>query len=178
MTDNEIIKALEDKTHKAEYPWVDSSYCDVEVSLLKNTLDLINRQQAEIEELKISTGLMNNRKFYRKFVDEVFRKQKGKELSTPDFDYIYELYFKQQAEIERLKAEILILSQKRANIFEIVNANEKGRARGIKEFAERLKAEYSHTLLPPMGYPIDKNDWIVYRKDVDDLVKEMIGENK
>ena len=52
MTDNEIIKALEDKTHKAEYSWVDSSYCDVEVSLLKNALDLINRQQAEVERLQ------------------------------------------------------------------------------------------------------------------------------
>ena len=52
MTDNEIIKALEDKTHKAEYPWVDSSYCDVEVSLVKNALDLISRLQAENEKLR------------------------------------------------------------------------------------------------------------------------------
>mgnify|MGYP006974352568 CR=1 FL=1 len=51
MTDNEIIKALEDKIHRAEYPWVDSSYCDVEVSLVKNATDLLNRQQAEIERL-------------------------------------------------------------------------------------------------------------------------------
>ena len=57
MTDNEIIKALEDKTHKAEYPWVDSSYCDVEVSLVKNALDLISRLQAEIERLEKHTEM-------------------------------------------------------------------------------------------------------------------------
>lgn len=52
MTDNDIKKALEDKTHKAVYPWVDSSYCDIEVSLLKNALDLINRLQADKEQLE------------------------------------------------------------------------------------------------------------------------------
>lgn len=51
MTDNEIIKALEEEIHLAEY--VDTSYVDnVSVELLKNTLDLITRQKAEIEKLK------------------------------------------------------------------------------------------------------------------------------
>lgn len=66
----------------------------------------LNRQQERIEELEIITGLANNRKHYRKFVDEVFCKQKGKELSEPDFDYIYQLYFEQQAEIEQLKRNL------------------------------------------------------------------------
>ncbi len=39
---------------------------------------------------------------------------------------------RQQAEIERLKEDNFIKSQKRANIFEIVNAHEKGRAEAIK----------------------------------------------
>lgn len=48
MTDTEIIKALEKIIHLAEY--VDSSYCDgVDISEIKNALDLINRQKAEIE---------------------------------------------------------------------------------------------------------------------------------
>ena len=64
---------------------------------------IIQEQQERIEELEIITGLANNRKYYRKFVDEVFCKQKGRELSEPDFDYIYQLYFEQQAEIEKLK---------------------------------------------------------------------------
>ena len=52
MTDNEIIKALENEIRSAEY--VDSEYCDgVDLTIIKNTLDLINRQKAEIEELQI-----------------------------------------------------------------------------------------------------------------------------
>lgn len=64
---------------------------------------IIQEQQERIEELEMLTGLANNRKYYRKFVDEVFCKQKGNELSEPDFDYIYQLYFEQQAEIKKLK---------------------------------------------------------------------------
>lgn len=51
MTDAEIIKALEQEIHLAEY--VDSDYCtNTAVSLIKAALDLINCQKAEIERLK------------------------------------------------------------------------------------------------------------------------------
>lgn len=51
FTDEEILKALEEEIHLAEY--VDSDYCsNTEVSLLKSTLDLINRQKSDIERLK------------------------------------------------------------------------------------------------------------------------------
>ena len=51
MTDNEIIKALESEVKSTEY--VDSDYCDgVDLTLIKSAVDLINRQQAEIERLK------------------------------------------------------------------------------------------------------------------------------
>ena len=51
MTDNEIIKALENEIHIVEY--VDGFSVDnVSLELLQNSLDLINRQQTEIEKLK------------------------------------------------------------------------------------------------------------------------------
>ena len=51
MTDNEIIKALENEIRSAEY--VDSEYCDgVDLTLIKSAVDLINRQQAENINLK------------------------------------------------------------------------------------------------------------------------------
>lgn len=78
---------------------------DCWIMLKDETFYHLNRQQERIEELEIITGLANNRKYYRKFVDEVFCKQKGNELSEPDFDYIYQLYFEQQAEIERLQKQ-------------------------------------------------------------------------
>lgn len=100
--DEEIKKSLEQHIRIANY--VDSDYCDsVSVDLLQKTIELINQQQERIEELEMLTGLANNRQYYRKFVDEVFCKQKGNDLSEPDFDYIYQLYFEQQAEIENLK---------------------------------------------------------------------------
>lgn len=50
MTDNEIIKALENEIRSAEY--VDSEYCDgVDLTLIKSAIDLINRQQEKIEKL-------------------------------------------------------------------------------------------------------------------------------
>lgn len=52
MADNEIIKALENEIHLVEY--VDGFSADnASLELLKNTLNLINRQQAEIEKLEI-----------------------------------------------------------------------------------------------------------------------------
>ena len=53
MTDNEIIKAWE--CCKAEYncticPLLNDSYCDI--TLATHSLDLINRQKAEIERLE------------------------------------------------------------------------------------------------------------------------------
>ena len=51
MTDNEIIKALESEVKSTEY--VDSDYCDgVDLTLIKSAIGLINRQKAEIDELK------------------------------------------------------------------------------------------------------------------------------
>jgi hypothetical protein len=61
MIDNEIIKALESEIHGVEY--VDGFSADnVSVELLKNTLDLIARQKAEIERLKFENlALLQNR---------------------------------------------------------------------------------------------------------------------
>ena len=51
MTDNEIIKALENEICSTEY--VDSDYCDgVDLTLIKSAVDLINHQKTEIERLK------------------------------------------------------------------------------------------------------------------------------
>lgn len=59
----------------------------------------------EIEDLKVLTGLQRKRKYYNKFVKEVWQKEHGK-LSYPDFDEIYKRYFEQQAEIEKLNKVI------------------------------------------------------------------------
>ena len=52
MTDNEIIKAMESAIHR----YKDATHyvsCIVDINILKNALDLINRQKTENERLKI-----------------------------------------------------------------------------------------------------------------------------
>ena len=57
MTDNDIIKALESCGGKGgkceECPYENIMECDCEDMLLKNALDLINRQKAENERLML-----------------------------------------------------------------------------------------------------------------------------
>jgi hypothetical protein len=50
LTDNEIIKALEDKIEFENFD--ESGYVIIDIEKLKLILDLINRQKAEIERLK------------------------------------------------------------------------------------------------------------------------------
>lgn len=57
-------------------------------------------------------------------------------------DYVFNLIKRQQAEIERLKEDNFIKSQKRANIFEIVDAYERGKSEAIKEFCNKRGIEY------------------------------------
>lgn len=65
MTDNEIIKALEDEIQLVEY--VDGfSANNVDLELLKNTLDLIKRQQTEIE------GLERNNRVTQRLLSEAW----------------------------------------------------------------------------------------------------------
>lgn len=45
----------------------------------------------------------------------------------------------------------------------------------VKEFAKRLKDE-KHICLPPTGYNIDENDWVIYEDDINQVVEEMVGE--
>lgn len=172
MTDAEIIKALK------KYSMDLCSNCEVEKTTLcnnciseieRNALDLINRQKEELESIRLSLGLINKRKYYRKFVDEVFRKQKGKELSTPDFDYIYELYFKQQAEIERLEEDSKRLKKVQMQLDDLCIMHRTIRAEAIKEFAERLKER---------ARPTAEFCEVVLGADIDNLVKEMVGDTE
>lgn len=164
MNDEEdIMKKLQKVANRdCNFCWQKGENCDgdeCEKVIAEKILNIYNRQQERIEELEIITGLANNRKCYRKFVDEVFRKQKGKELSEPDFDYIYQLYFEQQAEIERLNG----------NLFTISNACMQRRNEAIKEFAERFIDE-------ECAYCSSRSDEMIFFKErFDNFLAEMVG---
>ena len=98
------------------------------------------------------------------------------DISTITVKNAIALINRQQAEIERLKEELEIRNQKRASIFEISNAYERGRTKAIKEFAEKVKAkcDYMNDYYGlDYGWAIDR----IY-EEVDELVKEMVGEDK
>lgn len=112
MTDNEIINEWKDEIHRAEY--IDSSYCDcIDLILIKNTLDLINRQQAEKEALIAGQETMS------KYIEE------------------------QQAEIERLQADNKTLENVIKNTFLEkagldIDPLAEVKTEAIKKFAEKL----------------------------------------
>lgn len=136
MNDEKIKKALEccfeSQCHKC--PMLGKHLC--RKSLGKHALDFINQLQERIEELEILIEVAKCRKYYRKFIDEVFCKQKGNELLEPDFDYIYQLYFEQQAEIERLQNTIDDVLDRESLLVE------RSEKYAIEEFAELIVADY------------------------------------
>lgn len=82
------------------------------------------------------------------------------------YRYSLDLINRQQAEIERLTARNFELAEKGEKV---VIAFKNAKAEAIKEFAERLKKR---------GFA-DKHyehESIVYVADIDNLVKEMVGE--
>lgn len=150
--------------------------------------DLINRQQADVRKLQLENEKLEIKlkcniessirstnsamKVIKKQDAEIEDARNGVKSFKSKYKNALDVIRDKQEYIERLQDETLILSKKTK---ELVN---NAKAEAIKEFAERLKNEYSHTLLPPIGYPIDKNDWIVYREDIEDLVEEMVGEDE
>ena len=114
MTDSEIIKALEDEIRSAEY--VDSEYCDgVDLTLIKSAVDLINRQQEDIDELKHE-----------------------REVLIEDIHCSADKINEQLEEIEKLERTISYLE----SVCE--RTSDKVRTEAIKEFVEKLKKRYDN----------------------------------
>ena len=126
MTDNEIIKALENEVKSTEY--VDSDYCDgVDLTLIKSAVDLINRQQAENINLKGHLEQLKSR--YDNARTEIER-LKGISVSPPkdpmDFcgvlcNYAEELIYKAKSEAYKEFAERLKDGAQMADCFDSYN---------------------------------------------------------
>lgn len=135
MKPDEIIKALECclKTNQA-YKCMECHYYKKTVnclrSLMTDTVDLLNRQKADIERLNNITAQADD--FARSICDIRILKGKAIADSTDLLTYI---------EDEKRKA--------------------------IEDFAERLKSLFD------TDYHLDR----YYRKTIDDVTKEMVGES-
>ncbi len=146
---DEIIKALKDLEGKTNcQECVLYKFCPKGTCIFTETIDLINHLQSEIDDLERIVGLMNKRKYYRKFVDEVYRKEKGNELSDPDFDYIYELYFKLQMEknwhevFKEFLASLTVITNGKQQYFEQEDGKWYSRISGEYLTMDEMIAEY------------------------------------
>ena len=150
LKDEAIKKELEQHIRIANY--VDSLFCySVSVDLLQKTIDLINRQQAEIARL-----IWEKNHFEFKVDDLNGKLEKFKEYR----DIKNKAY---EREIEKLQADIERLN---GNLFTISNACMQRRNEAIKEFAERLESKYTKVVSCNAGY--------VYRT-IKEVEKEMVG---
>ena len=156
MTDKEIINQWKHERELAEC--VCSYFVDqVELSLVNETIDLINRQKAEIERL-----------------------QKEANLVSIQFQDLQERYEEAQAEIEKLNAEnMLTISERnafRTSFYDVLEQLKTAKAEAYKECIEKVR-NYIKTHCNPYGKPdFDYDTSIKILNFIDNILKEMMGE--
>lgn len=183
MTDKEILKGLECCAIKHdcnECPYKVEK-CELLNSILSDALDLINRQQAEIEKLQS----MNRDLKVDTFNIEEQLKDVTEEFICQQTVYndLSNIIKEKNAEIDRLKNENEILSLNADNAFqdgmneaqdlyaEQVKAEVKSEA--IKEYKEKLK-EHAYLDSGITGYQA----MVVDLSDIENIADEMVGEDK
>ena len=163
MTDNDIIKALECCANCEDcFYGITSCPLGEEVEcrslLAQNAVDLITRQQAELENLKVKNqslrGAANSLKMH---------------------------YEEAQAEIKGLNAKnMLTVSEKnafRTSFYDVLKQLKTVKTEAYKEFAERLKEKLGdcHIVSDEEYCGFDCGD---IHKCIDNLLKAMVGEEK
>ena len=178
LSDNEIIKALE-CCSKITFscdgcPLQHLKYSECYELVIRSTLDLINRQKAEIERLA-----EDNREWETQFriLDvECERLEKANEKQKAEIEKCENIIRLADKTIERQSSELETLQKTFEDMTEgaiiAIKAAQNG---AVKEFAERLKAEKQlvKARLDDIG------ECILYGVlcgDIDNLVKEMVGE--
>ena len=171
MTDNEIIKALECCSRHGSCegcPYADDECITAEGEsiLMKETLDLIKSQQAEIERLQLKVEVIQEAK--EQLEKDVFNAEMnldGKDVEIMNLKH----------EIERLQKageEAVSCFTRMESLYKIkCKELEIAKSEAIKEFAERLKKE---TFLANARGSVEHVLWI---DEIDNLVKEMVGDS-
>lgn len=142
MTDKEIIKALECcfKNNCGECCLAEAHPFGINectTQLAESALNLIKHQQEYIEEIEVIVGLQRKRKYYNRFVKEVWQKDHG-EMSYPDADEIYRLYFEQRERMDRIVEQLEELRIPRSKISTTMDIGENF---GLNRAIEIVKGE-------------------------------------
>ena len=120
---------------------------DLLKQILKDVLDLINRQKAEIEELKLICD--------KERADRLYLSQQNKAIIAGQ-ETLQKALAKKDREVERLTAEK----------GQLIKAFDECQAEAVKVFAKRLKKECL----------IDRGYEILHEGTIDNLVREKIRE--
>ena len=136
MTDNEIIEALKRCPQHTECCYCNSlEECGNKRILTTSVFDLINRQKAEVEQLKIvASGLEQALKNVTAEVDRLLKECKSKEEAyNKEFCLRKEL----KAEIERLSIESETLVTQLKVAYEQIHKLNMAKSEAIKEFEDK-----------------------------------------
>ena len=160
MTDTEIKKALE--------------YCkDCSANLNVEIIDLIARQQEEIDRLRKEVNLVSiqfqdlQERYEEAQTENESLKVENQSLRSAA-NSLKMHYEEAQAEIERLKESLNIELENFATEYD-----NKIKAEAYKEFAERLKKQV-YKVYKGGIHPTVEDEFIY---EIDNLLKEMVGEN-
>lgn len=199
MTDSDIVKALEYCTNcvcnndKDECPLLKMSFC--KNYLMKQSLDLINRQKAEIAELESEIATLKHSNIN---LQELYYAQKEKVAKSKQkvIDVCRQLQTA-KAEIDRLKRKLVgyepsidsgLFSQMLLEQKEKAEAFEKKwkaeiKSEAYREFAEKINAEAEKVEIDREGDFVEAENKIYYtvadwcNATSDNLLKELVGED-
>ncbi len=148
MTDKEAIQYVISKVNNADEKGVE--FTEFDINKVETLISIINRQQAEIEDLNHSIDTLGR-----------VKEQLKENLSETQVKY--------QKEITRLDG---LLVCKNKAIRNLEKSFENAYDGAIKEFAKRLK-------LKADGYGFDGEHYeMVDVEDIDDTYEEMVGEQE
>lgn len=188
LTDNEIIKALSNMTYGGHY----CSKCKYDngkgddrcglkgCKIARYALDLITRQQAENENLKVENqslrGAANSLKMhYEEAQTEIERLRKEVNLVSIQFQDLQERYEEAQTEINRLNKEnenlLCKLCEKVHRESKVIEKLIKTEA--YKEFVEKLKEFMNNKFKDLDEYEFE----YITERDINNLLKETVGED-
>ena len=165
MESNDIKKALEECI---ELRFDDTEYVTVRLDTLTNTLDLINRLQAENKRLGkevdlVSIQFQDLQERYEEARAEIERlKQRNAVCEAANRCIVWQRD-RRDREIEELHSQIAGLNIYKSKI----------KAEAYKEFAEKVK-EFMHNKFKALDeYEFE----YITERDIDNLLKETVGEN-
>ena len=160
MTDTNIIHALQCcgvATNCRNCPLYEERSADCIYTVLKNALDLITRQQAEIENLKVENQSLRTAGNSLKMHYEEAQAEIDKLKECPKCVYEYDGEIKEYC-VQGPCSNFKTVGQVKSEAY--------------KEFAEKLKEKSFKTI---RNYGLTKD--VVEVCDIDNLLKEMVGED-